>query len=655
MRNAGLVVSAFALACLGLPLTLHAQFQEPTKEELQMTSDPAAPGAAAVYLYREETTDDQLHFHSIYERIKVLTEKGKELATIRVPYERGNFQVTDIRGRTIHSDGTVIPLTAKPEDLTDVKTKGFQVNTMVFTLPSVEVGSILEYRLQIRYDDNSASSPTWEVQQPYFVHKAHYFFNPSNRWLVNGRGELLNRIMYQSHTGDYKIVMDQKGRYTLDVANVPPLPDDDWMPPLNSVRWRTAFYYTQYASGAEFWQKEGKRWDKEAKEFAGAGKGIQAAAAQIVAPTDTEEQKARKLYDAVMKLDNTSFTREKSEAERKKEKIKEIKKAEDVWNEKSGSANDLALLYVALARAAGLHAWPMQVTDRNEAIFDPTYLSLSQLDDYIVIVQIGQKEVFLDPGQKMCPFGLLAWKHTFSGGLRDSAQGPGYTVTPGAQYTQNLMERVADLTVSADGSLTGSARFILSGQEALHWRQLTLRNDESEVKKQFNEMLRRQVPDGVQAELDHFLGLENYDSDLMAMVKISGNVGSATGKHFFLPGEFFESRATHPFVSEPARTIPVDVKYPRLESDDVTWHLPQGYAVESTPPADNVSWPSHALLKVTATNGPAGLDITRKLAYNFTLVESKDYGSLHDFYQKVATADQQQLVLSRTAVVAKSN
>ena len=49
---------------------------------------------------------------------------------------------------------------------------------MVFTLPSVEVGSILEYRLDIQYDDGIVSSPTWDVQQPYFVHKAHYMFTP---------------------------------------------------------------------------------------------------------------------------------------------------------------------------------------------------------------------------------------------------------------------------------------------------------------------------------------------------------------------------------------------------------------------------------------------------------------------------------------------
>jgi hypothetical protein len=159
MQFRALVSLVVPLAFISLPTFVHAQFQQPTKEELQMTDDPKAPGAAAVYLYREETTDDPLHFHTYYERIKILTEKGKEQATIRIPYERGEFKVNDIKGRTIHSDGTIIPLTTKPSDLMDSKTNGRQVNQMVFTLPSVEVGSIIEYRLQIDYSDTLVSSP----------------------------------------------------------------------------------------------------------------------------------------------------------------------------------------------------------------------------------------------------------------------------------------------------------------------------------------------------------------------------------------------------------------------------------------------------------------------------------------------------------------
>jgi hypothetical protein len=129
---------------------LHAQFQEPTKDELQMTADPQAPGAAAVYLNIEEVTDDPLHYHSFYARIKVLQEKGKELATVELPYFRGDTKLTDIKARTIHADGTVIPLVGKPEDLLISKGQDKSIGKKVFTLPSVETGSILEYSYQLR-------------------------------------------------------------------------------------------------------------------------------------------------------------------------------------------------------------------------------------------------------------------------------------------------------------------------------------------------------------------------------------------------------------------------------------------------------------------------------------------------------------------------
>ena len=110
-----------------------------------------------------------------------------------------------------------------------------------------------------------------------------------------------------------------------------------------------------------------------------------------------------------------------------------------------------------------------------------------------------------------------------------------------------------------------------------------LNNDMEEVKKQFNESMRAYIPDGVQADFDHFLGLEDSSSNLIGFVKISGNIGTAAGKHFFLPGLFFESRAKHPFIAEEKRTIPVDVHYAREEQDSVTYHLPPGYSVESSP------------------------------------------------------------------------
>jgi hypothetical protein len=174
------------------------------------------------------------------------------------------------------------------------------------------------------------------------------------------------------------------------------------------------------------------------------------------------------------------------------------------------------------------------------------------------------------------------------------------------------------------------------------------------VKKQFNESMRDYLPEGVQADFDHFLGLEDYSSNLIGIVQVSGSLGTVTGKHFFLPGLFFESRAKHPFVALDKRVIPVDVHFPKMEQDEVTYNLPPGFNVESTPQPTNVAWPDHAMLKIGFSAKDGSVKVQRALAYNFTLLDPKEYSDLHDFYQKVATADQQQLVLTRTPA-AKGN
>ncbi len=88
----------FPILLLSAATLAHAdQWTQPTPEELQMTSQPQVPGAAAVYLYREETTEDKYHYFSVYIRLKVLTEGGKQYGNVELPYaqsEDSGYTVT---------------------------------------------------------------------------------------------------------------------------------------------------------------------------------------------------------------------------------------------------------------------------------------------------------------------------------------------------------------------------------------------------------------------------------------------------------------------------------------------------------------------------------------------------------------------------------
>lgn len=661
MRISLALRSCALLLIVAASTLLKAQFmslQPINPDELKMTSDPKAPGADAVYLEIRQITNDDQEYDSYYARIKILTEKGKDLATIQVPYIREAEKITDVKGRTIHADGTEIPLEVKPEDLLIVKSGDLQVNRKVFTMPSVEVGSVLEFTWTMRFAANSVYPPDWDVQLPYFVHKAHYEFLPYKSfrpgsdtisYVEDQDGDKLSELI-SKYTLPPGVEMQRGGAtalYTLDVTDVPAQPDEDWMPPVESYLYKVRFYYKDALDPQHWWLQATQRWNKRVNRFVESTRPIQAAVAQIVSPSDSDVVKAQKLYAAVQALDNTDFTRVRTASEREELHLRAQKRAEDTWQQKSGSGNDIALLYLAMLRAAGLTAYPVQVADRSERAFDINYLSLDQFSDVLVIFKNGGgEETFLDPGEKMCPFGQLAWNHTSTNGLRQEDKGFSITGTPASAYGQNSVIRSGDLALDAHGGVSGRVQIVMAGQPALTWRQRSLKIDEAELKKQFDHELASEVPDGVEAHVDHFLGLSDPDSKFIAVVNVTGTMGIATSKRIIAPAYFFESRATVPFLKEEKREMPVDMHYADVVTDQIAYHLPQGVTVEGAPPTADVAWAGHAHYIAKSTAGPGQITITRSFARAFTFAKPEEYQDLRGLYQKIGAADQGQLVLT---------
>jgi hypothetical protein len=205
---------------------------------------------------------------------------------------------------------------------------------------------------------------------------------------------------------------------------------------------------------------------------------------------------------------------------------------------------------------------------------------------------------------------------------------------------------MGDLTLDDQGAVTGQLSFTMTGQEALRWRQSALRNDPDELKKQFDHSLESIIPEGVEAHVDHFLGLDNPDVDLMAIINVRGNLGAVTSKRLLLPAYFFETRSAPPFVAQEKRLEQVDMHYGELVTDQITYHLPPGMTIAGAPQNDSVSWPDHVVLIDKTAYAPSQVTISRTLARAFTFAKPEEYQNLRGFYQKVAAADQAQIVLN---------
>jgi hypothetical protein len=252
----------------------------------------------------------------------------------------------------------------------------------------------------------------------------------------------------------------------------------------------------------------------------------------------------------------------------------------------------------------------------------------------------------------MCPFQTLHWKHSGAAGIRQGANGPSAASSPLQPYAANTLLRAGDLTLDDHGSLTGSFRFVMTGQEALYWRQAALANDKEAVKKLFDGWLESMAPQGVEARFDHFLGIDNPEMNLVAMVNVQSAASSAARPA--LPGFFFEARSHHPFVDQAQRQEPVDMHYAEFVTDQVVYHLPAGFSAEGLPPDSRIPWEGHAVFATSSKTESGQVSVTRQFLRAFTTVKPEEYPALRGFYQKVAASDQQQLVLTASPA-AKGN
>jgi hypothetical protein len=666
-RTLPLVLAAVAPAALA-----QAKFIEPTHEELAMTSLPGYPGVAAVVLNKEQITKDDLHADIHYERIKILTEDGKKYANVELPYVTttndsdygANDKTVDtIEGRTIHPDGTVIPFTGKPYLKLLDKEKGLKIQAKVFTLPDVTVGSIVEYRYETRISDNLVDAPDWLIQGPLYVKSAHYLWYPTSQEITNEKYGPINSISWfpilppgakiESHDipGVAQNGSASQKTFELTIKDVPPEPEEEYMPPTASYTYGVYFNFSPFHGFDDYWKAMGKDWSHGVNSFANPNGAIREAVQQMTGGATTPEQKLRAIYAAVMKVENTDFTRQHEAREDKANGLAKAKDAADVLHNERGNSEQITELFVALARAAGLSADLMLVPDRTHHIFVPNWMNFSQFDDTIAIVNVDGKEVFFDPGSRFCSFGHLAWEHTFVRGLRQKDNATVFGDTPGDPYMANKTGRVANLNIDGSFHVSGKIDVTFTGSPALRWRQIALRGDDESLKHQLRTSLEEILPHTVEVKDVTVENLADYEQPLKVTYEVAGTVGTVTGKRLMIPADIFLANEHATFPHE-KRDQAVYFHYTQYVQDALRINFPPTLSIEATPDPVKFDLPQLAAYTMSVATTPTSFTTRRNFAFNTVVFYPKEYPQLRSFYSQFESNDQQPVILKSAAPVA---
>lgn len=622
-------------------------FQQVSQEELTMTSEPLAPGAAAIILYWQVDRDDnrRTSHEDIYVRIKVLTEEGRKYADVEIPFDKRREEIVSVRARSIRPDGSVVELGAgvMERNLIKANLDGTQVNysAKILTLSDVQAGSIIEYSYTRNFRGFWIFGSHWFLNEELFTRRAQFSLKPFPgaplRWTWNHLPAGANP---PKQSADHMVRMQAR--------NIPAFEIEDYMPPANELKARIDFIYGPSGIGkdqAVFWRDLGKEWNGDLENFIGKRSAMEEVVAQIVTASDSRDMKLRKIYDRVQKIRNTSYEATKTEQEEKREHEKG-NDAEQVWTRAYGSGEQLNFLFLALARAAGFEAYGCWLSNRENYFFNPITKEGWKLDASAVLVKVNGKDFYLSPGAAFTPFGLLPWSETNVPGLRLDKNGGTWIHTALPAASESRIERLGNLKLASTGDLEGDITVTLTGLEAQREREEERNADEAEKKAYLEQNLLFIEGPPADVQLTNRPDWNNSESPLVAEFKLRvSGWASSTGKRLIMPALVFSTGSKGIFEHK-ERINPIYFELPHERIDMVTIDLPSGWDVtSSTSPQDMDAGLIAYSLKVE--EGPGRLRVTRKLKIGTMLMDQQNYAELRNFFQVVRAADAGQIVLQR--------
>jgi hypothetical protein len=513
-----------------------------------------------------------------YVRIKIFTERGRESQSkIDIPF-LDNWRVENIAARTIKPDGQIVEL--KKSDVferTIIRGSGLKVKAKSFAMPSVEPGSVIEYRWREVRNDSLAFYLRLQLQRDVPVRLVKYHIKP-----LSAPGFTYGMRVQTFNRQNSPYVKEKDGFYSTTVENVPAFREEPRMPPEDQVRPWMLVYYSEdkKLAPASYWKEKGKEFYEEYKSRMKVNDDVKQAAAAAIGDAQTPEQKLERLFEFCRsKIKNVSDDASGMSAE-ELEKWKENKSPADTLKRGMGTGTDIDMLFAALATASGFEARVANLADRSDTFFDPGFPDAYFIHAYDIAVRVGDSWRFYDPASTYVPHGMLRWQEEGQEALVSDSKEPVWAQTPLSGPEKSKQKRTAKLRLSEDGTLEGDVRVEYTGHFAVERKEWNDDDSATEREQTLRDEIKGQLST---AELSD-IKIENITDPAKPFIysfhiRVPG-YAQRTGKRLFLQPAFFQY-GRGPLFSTSGRMHPIYFHFPWSEEDEVNIELPAGFALDN--------------------------------------------------------------------------
>lgn len=444
-----------------------ADFPDIDQAERALTEVPGYPRAPAVVLFEVAEVDmmryptDISNVMSVHRRLKILGQQGVEdHSTVEIVHSRW-LRLRGLEGRTVHSDGTVLPLSAADifEQTTSRRHRQF-VTRVAF--PAVEIGSIVEYRYDL-YWDSPLITPPWLFNNRIPTLRSEITYKRPDNLFVKSVGNSPPQFPLQHETS--KEI--DNWNVTVWVDNPPAIPEEPMSYPFEDM----ASYFMLIPEAAlvggekvgllESWERVSDLVESQIYGPMRRGRSSRKKASEIASQVEgSKRAKAEAVY---------RFVRD----ELRSEGFDTIlPKGKDTCDDflAAGSADGIRKVILLQHMLAGIGvdsqiAWTRSRLDgeaRLEAV------SLLWFTDALLRAEIEGKHVFLQPYDEHLSFGSIAPDLAGSRAVVVDRRQPETISLPERPFEENQRVARVDLALLPDGGLQGAGSVEFHGYHAYH-------------------------------------------------------------------------------------------------------------------------------------------------------------------------------------------
>jgi hypothetical protein len=653
----------FALVCLLLSAARASaggdDWRAVDPAELALKTSSVEKDADAEALFWEVHVADEFQdgtaktVMSHYVRIKIFSERGREAQSrIDIPF-LASWRITDIAARTIKPDGSIVEL--KKADVFErsiIKSSNLKIKAKSFAMPSVEPGSIVEYRWkEVR---NTAYYLRLQFQRDVPVRLVKYFIKPlaDDRYVMRAQ---------TFHSDPTPFVKEKDGSYSITMQDVPAFREEPRMPPEDQVRpWMLIFYNEdRKLVPAQYWKEKGKEFHETFKSGTKMSDEVKKAATDAIGDATTPEQKLERLFEFCRaKIKNINDDASGMTAD-ERAKWKENKSPADTLKRGMGTGRDIDFLFSALGMAAGFDVRMANLADRSDTFFDPSFPDDYFIKAYDIAVRVGDTWRFYDPASTYVLHGMLRWQEEGEDALISDPKEPVWAKTPISPPQRSLEKRTGKFRLLEDGTLEGDVRMEYTGHLGSDKKEYN--DDDSPAERE--ETLRNSIKEQMSTSELSEIKIENVTDPIKPFiytyhVRIPG-YAQRTGKRIFLQPAFFQ-HGLGPLFSSNERKHLVYFHYPWSEEDEVSIELPAGYGLDNAdaPSPIKVGQVSEYRPRIAVTTDGKVLIYRRNFFFGgggTILFPVTTYTDLKALFDTINKEDNHTITLKQTTATTSSN